>query len=230
MSPIHCSRQLTRHVVTRWYRAPEVMLFSLRREYLKAVDLWSVGCIFAELLMMLRDNCPDCKQRGALFPGHSCFPLSAKKEDAYKDKMDQLNVIFDVIGTPSRESVSKIADDKARQHLLNLPLKPRIDFSRKFPASPPEAIDLLDRLLEFDFEKRITVDDALAHPFLKPVRDVQAEVHINLLYDPHCFLSLFFFLDPVKFDFEDVPLEVSTIYGTFHLLFFYAYVFCCTTI
>ncbi|ETN98046.1 mitogen-activated protein kinase, partial [Reticulomyxa filosa] len=84
-------KNLTRHVVTRWYRAPEVMLFSLSREYLKAIDLWSVGCILAELFMMSRDNCSDHKQRGALFPGHSCFPLSAKSSATCLEKMDQLN-------------------------------------------------------------------------------------------------------------------------------------------
>ncbi len=47
-------KQLTQHVVTRWYRAPEVIL--LQDSYTSAIDIWSVGCIFAELLSMMRDN------------------------------------------------------------------------------------------------------------------------------------------------------------------------------
>ncbi|ETO05821.1 mitogen-activated protein kinase 13 [Reticulomyxa filosa] len=87
-----------------------------------------------------------------------------------------ITVIFDVIGTPTREAIAKIADEKAQRHLLNLPYKPRTDFSQKFPGTSPEGIDLLNGLLEFDFEKRLTVDEALAHPFLKRVRDLEAEV------------------------------------------------------
>ena len=47
-------KQLTQHVVTRWYRAPEVILLS--EYYTTAIDIWSVGCIFAELLSMMREN------------------------------------------------------------------------------------------------------------------------------------------------------------------------------
>ncbi len=47
-------KKLTQHVVTRWYRAPEVIL--LQDSYTAAIDIWSVGCIFAELLSMMREN------------------------------------------------------------------------------------------------------------------------------------------------------------------------------
>mmetsp|Transcript_235 Transcript_235/g.134 ORF Transcript_235/g.134 Transcript_235/m.134 type:complete len:83 (+) Transcript_235:229-477(+) len=63
-------KTLTKHVVTRWYRAPEVIL---QDKYTYAIDMWSTGCIFAELLSMMKDNFTD---REPLFPGHSCFPLS----------------------------------------------------------------------------------------------------------------------------------------------------------
>ena len=46
------------------------------------------------------------QERNALFPGKSCFPLSAEKPSSYSDGLDQLNVIFDVIGTPSREDIA----------------------------------------------------------------------------------------------------------------------------
>lgn len=72
--PQRIKRQLTKHVVTRWYRPPELILL---QEYSFAVDMWSVGCIFAELLSMQAQNVPDYRDRVPLFPGKSCFPLSA---------------------------------------------------------------------------------------------------------------------------------------------------------
>ena len=111
------SKNLTKHVVTRWYRAPEVIL--MNEYYSYSIDMWSVGCIFAELLSMMKENFPDPFSRVPLFPGKSCYPLSpgtaalnnnvtagtGNKENskAEREKSDQLNIIFDVIGTPSSE-------------------------------------------------------------------------------------------------------------------------------
>jgi mitogen-activated protein kinase 1/3 len=67
-------RLLTGHVVTRWYRAPEIIL--LEKEYNTAVDIWSLGCIFAELLNMKQGNSSSSMDRQPIFPGKSCFPLS----------------------------------------------------------------------------------------------------------------------------------------------------------
>jgi len=67
-------RELTGHVVTRWYRAPEIIL--LEKDYGPAIDLWSVGCIFAELLGMMKENAETFADRKPLFPGKSCYPLS----------------------------------------------------------------------------------------------------------------------------------------------------------
>jgi len=70
-------RELTGHVVTRWYRAPELIL--LEKEYGPPIDTWSVGCIFAELLGMMKESAPTYLERKPLFPGKSCFPLSPDK-------------------------------------------------------------------------------------------------------------------------------------------------------
>jgi mitogen-activated protein kinase 1/3 len=70
-------RELTGHVVTRWYRAPELIL--LEKDYGPAIDMWSVGCIFAELLGMMKESAPTYLDRKPLFPGKSCFPLSPDK-------------------------------------------------------------------------------------------------------------------------------------------------------
>lgn len=67
-------RQLTSHVVTRWYRAPELIL--LEKDYGPAIDMWSVGCVFGELLGMMKKSAATFLDRKPLFPGKSCFPLS----------------------------------------------------------------------------------------------------------------------------------------------------------
>lgn len=54
-------RELTGHVVTRWYRAPEIIL--LEKDYGPGIDIWAVGCIFAELLGMMRENAPTFMDR-----------------------------------------------------------------------------------------------------------------------------------------------------------------------
>lgn len=107
MNQKNVKRELTGHVVTRWYRAPELIL--LEKEYTAAIDCWSVGCIFAELMNMLKENAPTFLDRSPLFPGTSCFPLSPAKSNTVKkngfphSSSDQLNVIFSVIGTPKTD-------------------------------------------------------------------------------------------------------------------------------
>ena len=67
-------KELTKHVVTRWYRAPEVILMNDYYSY--SIDIWSVGCIFAELLSMMEENFASFTDRQPLFPGKSCYKLS----------------------------------------------------------------------------------------------------------------------------------------------------------
>ena len=75
-------RQLTGHVVTRWYRAPELIL--LEKDYGPAIDMWSVGCIFGELLGMMKQSAPTYMDRRPLFPGKSCFPLSPDRHARFQ--------------------------------------------------------------------------------------------------------------------------------------------------
>lgn len=81
----------------------------LEKDYTAAIDVWSVGCIFAELLNMMKENAPTFLDRSPLFPGTSCFPLSpersaiAKKGGFPYSNTDQLTVIFSVLGTPTEK-------------------------------------------------------------------------------------------------------------------------------
>ena len=173
-------RELTGHVVTRWYRAPELIL--LEKDYGPAIDMWSVGCIFAELLGMMKESAPTYMDRKPLFPGKSCFPLSPDKHVKEErggfpfSKNDQLAVIFEVIGTPSEEDKSYVTDAKALEYLAAFPPKQRLDLTTLYPGAGADAVDLLQRILVFNPYFRISVDEALNHPFFKKVKKQEKEV------------------------------------------------------
>ena len=173
---------LSVHVASRWYRAPELIL--IEKNYTESIDAWSVGCIFAELMMMMKENASTFMERQPLFPGKSCFPLSPGKNKVKineygfpNEKADQLNVIFDVIGSPNEESMGFVTDPNAVLYLKSLSQKKKnkINFKTKFPGSCDESLDLLQKMLIFDPNKRITVNECLEHPFFKSIRDPNKE-------------------------------------------------------
>lgn len=130
---------LTEYVATRWYRAPEIMLAF--RGYTRAIDVWSIGCIFAELML-----------GRPLFKG--------------KDYVDQLNKILDVLGTPEEDVINRIGSDKAQLYIRSLPAKKPVPLWKLLPTADVQALDLLQKMLSFDPSTRISVTDALAHPWL----------------------------------------------------------------
>ena len=144
-------RQLTGHVVTRWYRAPELIL--LEKDYGQAIDMWSVGCIFAELLGMMKQSAATYLDRKPLFPGKSCFPLSPDRHARIQAngfpvaRDDQLAVIFDVLGTPNDEDISFVTDAKATGYLKSFTPVERVNFSQKYAGASAEGTDLLNRML-----------------------------------------------------------------------------------
>lgn len=139
---------MTEYVVTRWYRAPELLLSC--EEYTSAIDVWSVGCIFAELL-----------GRKPIFPG--------------KDYLHQLKLIINSIGSPDESDMQFIQSHKARSFIRSQPPTPRACFAKLYPRANPLAINLIDRMLAFDPAKRITVAEALEHPYLALLHDASLE-------------------------------------------------------
>ncbi|KAI5655433.1 hypothetical protein M9H77_32620 [Catharanthus roseus] len=139
---------MTEYVVTRWYRAPELLLNC--SEYTAAIDIWSVACIFGEIIT-----------REPLFPG--------------KDYVHQLRLITELLGTPDDTSLRFLRSDNARKYVRQLPKYPKQQFSARFPNKPPLAIDLLEKMLVFDPSKRITVEEALCHPYLRSLHDINDE-------------------------------------------------------
>ncbi|TFK32778.1 kinase-like domain-containing protein [Crucibulum laeve] len=146
--PDEYATHLTEYVATRWYRAPEIMLAF--RRYNTAIDVWSIGCILAELLL-----------GKPLFKG--------------KDYVDQLNKVLDVLGSPDEPIVKKIGSDKAQAYVRSLPYKKKVPFRRVLPAADPQALDLLAKMLAFDPADRITVPQALEHPWLSAYHDESDE-------------------------------------------------------
>ena len=189
-------RQLTGHVVTRWYRAPELIL--LEKDYGTAIDMWSVGCIFAELLGMMKQSAPTYLDRKPLFPGKSCFPLSPDRHARIQAngfpvaKDDQLAVIFEVIGTPNDDDMAYVTDAKAIGYLKSFQNIDRLDMGQKYPGANAEALDLLNRMLQFNPYFRVSVDEALEHPFFNRVR----KPHKERLSDTQ-----------ITLDFESEPLD-----------------------
>ena len=176
---------LSVHVVTRWYRAPELIL--IETDYTSAIDVWSVGCIFGELMMMIKENAPTFLERAPLFPGKFCFPLSPPGSSKIKvnefgfpnEKTDQLNVIFDVIGTPKEEDMNFITDPNGILYLKSLKVRPKKNLKTKFPGSSDDSLDLLDQMLKFNPNKRITVNQALNHRFFSDIKDPKKEVEAD---------------------------------------------------
>lgn len=180
-------RELTGHVVTRWYRAPEIIL--LEKDYGPAIDIWAVGCIFAELLGMMKEHSPTFMDRKPLFPGKSCFPLSPAKENTIQknglpfSSNDQLAIIFAVIGNPTEEDASFVTDQKAIEYLKSFPYTPRVDLALKYQGAPPQAIDFLNKILVFNPFFRMSLSDALAHPLFDEVRNANSQNVIGTQID-----------------------------------------------
>ncbi|KAJ8620906.1 hypothetical protein MRB53_029435 [Persea americana] len=156
---------MTEYVVTRWYRAPELLLNST--DYTAAIDVWSVGCIFMELM-----------NKQPLFPG--------------RDHVHQMHLLTELIGTPTEAELGFLRSEDARRYLKQLPYHPRKSLSQAFPHVHPVASDLVERMLTFDPTKRITVEEALAHPYLARLHDIADE--------PIC-------SEPFSFEFELRPLD-----------------------
>ncbi|XP_009799687.1 mitogen-activated protein kinase 9 isoform X1 [Nicotiana tabacum] len=139
----------TDYVATRWYRAPE-LCGSFFSKYTPAIDIWSIGCIFAELL-----------SGKPLFPG--------------KNVVHQLDLITDLLGTPPPETVAKIRNEKARRYLSSMRKKQPVPFEKKFPNADPLALRLLERLIAFDPKDRPSAEEALSDPYFRGLSNADRE-------------------------------------------------------
>ncbi|UJR11647.1 hypothetical protein I4U23_015828 [Adineta vaga] len=151
-----------------WWRAPESLFDGNFCD--DKLDVWSIGCIVAELIL-----------RKPLFRG--------------TDIVDQVNKIFEIIGTPHSTILDHICPIYVANYIRKLPLKPRRDFNELFgykyhsagkistSGISAEGIDLLDSLLTFDRRIRPTAEEALAHPYLKELHDPTDEPTSEYIID-----------------------------------------------
>jgi len=176
----------TDYIATRWYRAPELIMAPLGY-YSTAIDIWSVACIFCEIL-----------SRGKpIFPGTS--------------QLHQLELILMVTGKPSQSVLEKLPSEKAKAHIYSLPNRERISLQSVFPTAPPELIDLIYRMFTFDPDTRISAQQALLHPYFSDLLD-----RLGLGHPPVQCLSQEFAFERTMFSAEQMRLEFLKEIRFFH--------------
>lgn len=130
---------LTDYIATRWYRPPEILLGSTR--YTKGVDMWSVGCILGELML-----------GKPIFPGRSTT--------------NQLEIIISVTGWPTAADIAATNSQFAQAMLRDITCSHPRTFAELLPNASPDALDLIQRLMRFNPNRRITAAEALEHPYV----------------------------------------------------------------
>ncbi|XP_043553295.1 MAPK/MAK/MRK overlapping kinase-like isoform X2 [Chiloscyllium plagiosum] len=131
----------TEYISTRWYRAPECLLTD--GYYSFKMDIWSTGCVFYEITSLQ-----------PLFPG--------------SNEVDQIAKIHEVIGTPNSETLRKFKQTRAMS--FDFPQKKGIGISCLIPHTTSESISLMNAMMEYDPEERITAKRALQHPYFRELR------------------------------------------------------------
>ena len=144
-------KNYTHEVVTLWYRPPDVLLGS--KTYGTTVDIWSIGCIFAEMVT-----------GKPLFMG--------------KSESDQLKKIFKIRGTPSdnyASSLKELSEWGVGENVFEP--WPEDDIKKYVPNLDPEGVDLLLKFLQIEPEKRISAEEALKHPFFDDIRGEMSKIY-----------------------------------------------------
>ncbi|KAL8196415.1 hypothetical protein R6Q57_024710 [Mikania cordata] len=141
----------TDYVATIWYRPPE-LCGSFFSKYTPAIDIWSIGCIFAEILT-----------GKPLFPGRNVA-----------HQLDLVTICL--VRLLLKLLQGFIRNDKARRYLNSMPKKTPIPFSQKFPDADPLALRLLERLIAFDPADRISAEEiSITDPYFLGLANLESE-------------------------------------------------------
>ena len=145
---IYSKQPFTEYIATRWYRAPECLLTDGYYNY--KMDLWGVGCVFFEVVSLY-----------PLFPG--------------TNELDQIHKIHNILGTPAVELLNKMK--KHSSHIdFDFPQKQGTGLQKLIPHASGEALDLLNRLLSYNPDERISAKQALKHLYFKEIRDLDRKL------------------------------------------------------
>ena len=144
-------------VVTLWYRPPDILLGSTN--YSTPIDIWSVGCIMAELILLF-----------PIFPG--------------KNSQDQVRSIFKVLGTPSMDLLSYLTSETSTGipgWIGEFPFYEPVAWAKLFPSLPPAGLNLIARMLDYRPAMRISAKDALEHSFFDslPFKNISSPHNSN---------------------------------------------------
>ena len=135
---------MTDYVTMRWYRAPELVMED--KSYSGKIDVWGIGLIMGELF----GSKPLCQGR---------------------DRVNQLDKIIDVVGKPPESEIRSLGSAAAQKYLLKKSERPPLDVKAKYPGVSDLGLDLLRKMMQFHPDKRISVDDAMRHPYLAALYD-----------------------------------------------------------
>ena len=173
---IYLKHPFTEYISTRWYRAPECLLTD--GYYNFKMDIWGVGCVLFEMLSLM-----------PLFPGN--------------DEIDQVNKIHYILGSPPEEIFNKLLSKSVRNDII-YEKQNGTGIKRLLPNASNECIDLIQKMLIYDPEKRITAKQALNHPYFKDLYE-QEQRKMMSLNDSISFIkgaddSMFMNKKPIKRD------------------------------
>ncbi|CAD8058732.1 unnamed protein product [Paramecium sonneborni] len=177
---------MTEYVATRWYRAPEILLGS--HYYSKSVDMWSVGCILGEMLL-----------GKAIFSGAST--------------LNQIEKIIELIGRPKQEDLELINAPLAQQVLDGISMQKRKSFAGFFPNTTPDFIDFIRQCLNWNPQKRITIDEALKHQLMKEFVNTEDEKTlksiIRIPFNENKKLTIKDYRDKITLNCEQILQEIQ---------------------
>uniref|UniRef100_A0A8C0IPH0 mitogen-activated protein kinase n=1 Tax=Chelonoidis abingdonii TaxID=106734 RepID=A0A8C0IPH0_CHEAB len=148
----HADAEMTGYVVTRWYRAPEVILNWMHYNQTGELNSFSWGCL--EIT--------------------TATPWGTDQWTFLQSPLSDFSMFV---------CCAFLSLFQAKKYIQSLPKIPKMDLSRLFPKANPLAVDLLDKMLQLDVEKRLTATEALAHPYFDQFRDIEEETEAQQSYD-----------------------------------------------
>ena len=143
----------TEYISTRWYRSPECLLTDGYYNY--KMDIWGLGCVFFEILTLV-----------PLFPGD--------------DEIDQVNKINYIIGSPPDELYQKFVKNSAHSDKFFFEYQKGVGINKFLGHIDPKIVDLINKMLEYDPDKRFTAKQCLNHECFKELIELEIKMNNNM--------------------------------------------------